>query len=92
MRDQRLVAAARDLEAQRVHVDRDHVVHDRQHERAAVEHDLLAAEPGAHERALLRAAQVEPVQQPDADRDDDRDDDQAEEEAAELGAGHVLYS
>ena len=36
----------------------------------------------------LRAAQVQPVQQPDDDRDDDRDDDQAEDEGAELGAGH----
>ncbi len=47
--DQRLVAAARDLQAQRVHVDRDDLVHDRQHEGAAVHHHLLAAEAGAHE-------------------------------------------
>jgi hypothetical protein len=86
--DQRLVATARDLEPQRVHVDRDHVVDDRQHHRAAVHHHLLAPEAGPHERTLLRAAQVEPVEQPDDDRDDDRDDDQAQDEASELGAGH----
>ena len=40
----------------------------------------------------LRAAQVQPVQQPDADRHDDGNDEQAEEEAAELGAGHGLVS
>ncbi len=86
--DQRLVAAAADLQAQRVHVHRDHVVHDRQHEGAAVEHHLLAAQAGAHEGALLAAAQVQPVQQPHGDGHDDRDDDQAEDEASEICTGH----
>jgi hypothetical protein len=86
--DQRLVAAARHLQAQRVHVDRDHVVDDRQHEGAAVEHDLLSAHAGADEGALLRAAQVQPVQQPDHDRDDDRDDDEAERKVPNWVAGH----
>ena len=88
LRDQRLVAPARDLQPQRVHVHRDHLVHDRQHEGAAVEHHLLSAEAGAHERALLARSQVQPVQQPDGDRQDDGDDDQAEQEGAELSAGH----
>ena len=76
-RDQRLVAAARDLQPQRVHVDRDDLVHDGQHEGAAVHHHLLAGEAGAHEGALLGGAQVKPVEQPDDDRHDDGDDDQS---------------
>jgi hypothetical protein len=86
--DQRLVAAACHLQPQRVHVHRDHVVHDGQHEGAAVDHHLLPAQAGAHEGALLAAAQVQPVQQPDGDGHDDGHDDQAEDEAAELRAGH----
>ena len=84
--DQCLIAAAADFEAQRVHVDGDHVVHDGQHEGAAAQHHLLAAEAGAHEGPFLGAAQVEPVQQPDRDRHDDRDDDQREDETSELSA------
>ena len=53
-RDQRLVAAAHDLEAKRVHVDGDDVVDDRQHEGAAAEHHLLPAQARANEGALLR--------------------------------------
>ena len=62
-RDQRLVAAARDLEPERVHVDRDDVVDDRQHEGAAVHHHLLPAHAGAHEGALLAGAEIEPMEQ-----------------------------
>ena len=86
--DERALAAARHLEAQRVHVHRDDLVDDRQHERAAVHHHLLAAEAGAHERPLLGRAQVQPVEQPDHDRDDDRDADQGEDELSELGSSH----
>ena len=83
--DERLVAATAHLQSQRVHVDRNHVVHDRQHEGAAIEHHALAAQPGAHEGALLGAAQVQPVEQEHGDGDDDRDDQQSEDETAELG-------
>ena len=86
--DQSLVAAAHHLQAQRVHVHRDHVVHDGQHEGATVQHHLLPAQAGAHEGALLAAAQVQPVQQPHADGDDNRDDDQSKDETAEFSAGH----
>jgi len=87
--DQRLVAAPRDLQPQGVHVHRDHRVHDRQHEGAAVQHDALTAEAGAHERALLRGAQVQPVEEPHDDRDHDRDSDQGEEECSELRTAHA---
>ncbi len=89
--DERALAAARDLEPQRVHVDRDHLVDDRQHERAAVHHHLLSAEAGAHERPLLGRAQIQPVQEPDDDRDDDRDADEPQDERSELGAGHDCF-
>ena len=88
-RDQRLVAAARDLEPERVHVDRDDVVHDRQHEGAAVHHHLLPAHAGAHEGALLAGAKIEPMEQQDDDGDDDRHDHQAENEASEVCARHI---
>ena len=45
--DQRIRAAARDFEPQRLQVDRGRRVENRQHERAAVEDDFLAAEAGA---------------------------------------------
>jgi hypothetical protein len=86
--DQGLVAPAADLQPQRIHVHRDHVVHDGQHEGAAVQHHLLPAQAGAHESALLAAAQVQPVQQPHRDGHDDGHDDQGEDEAAEFSAGH----
>ena len=86
--DQRLVASACDLEPQRVHVDRNHVVHDRQHERAAAEHDLLPAEAGAHEAALLRRSQIQPVKQRDDHGDDDGRGQKAEDEDAEISSAH----
>ena len=86
--DERLVAAARHLEPERVHVDRDDLVHDRQHEGAAVHHHLLPGQAGAYEGALLGRAQVEPVEQPDDDRHDDGDDDQGQDKDAELGSAH----
>ena len=86
--DQRLVTAAAHLQPQRVHVHRNHVVHDRQHERAAVEHHLLPAQAGTHEGALLAAAQVQPMQQPYGNGHDDRNDDQAEDETSEICTGH----
>ena len=76
--DERPLAPALHLQAQRVHVDRDDLMDDGQHEGAAVHHHLLAAEAGAHEGRLLGGPAIEPVQQPDDDGDDDRhDDDQA---------------
>jgi hypothetical protein len=80
--DERALAAAADLEAERVHVDRDHLVHDRQHEGAAVHHHGLAAEAGADERDLLRRAAVEPVEEPDHHGDDDRRDDEEDDRGA----------
>ncbi len=71
--DERLVAPARDFEPKRVHIDGDHVVHDRQYESTTVEHDFLTAHARAYERALLARAEIEPVEQCDDDRDDDRD-------------------
>ena len=65
---------------------------DRQHQRAAVHHDLLPTEAGAHERALLRGAQIEPVQQPDDDRHERRDDDEHEDELSQLSPGHDAVS
>ena len=73
--DERPLAPALHLQAQRVHIDRDHLVDDRQHEGAAVHHHLLAAEAGAHEGHLLGGPAIEPVHQIDDDGDDDRQDD-----------------
>src|SRR3546814_9977267 len=56
--DDRLLAPARHRDAQHVHVDRRHLMDDRQHERAAVDHHGLAAVAGAHEGDLLRRAVV----------------------------------
>ena len=90
--DDRALAAPGDLEAERVHVHRDHLVDDRQHERAAVQHDALPTEAGAHERPLLRGAQIEPVEQPRDDRDDRRDDDEGQDEHSDLGPSHDTFS
>jgi hypothetical protein len=90
--DEGALAAPRHLQAQRVHVHGDHLVDDRQHQGAAVQHDLLAAEAGPHEGTLFRGAQVEPVEQPDDDRHQGGDDDEGQEELSELGAGHDTFS
>ena len=57
--DQRVRAAAGDFEPQRLQIDRGGGMEDRKHERAAVEHDLLAAEAGADIGFVTRRAPVE---------------------------------
>jgi hypothetical protein len=86
--DERLVPAARDLETQGVHVDGHDLVDDRQYEGAAVHDHLLAAQPGAHEGALLGRAEVQPVHEPDHDRHHDGDRDEPEDRRAELCSCH----
>ena len=88
--DQPLVAAARHFEAQGVHVDRNHVVHDGQHKRTPVEHHLLPAHTGAYKGALFGATQVQPVQQPDNDGNHRRQGDQVQDKTSKLSAGHCI--
>ncbi len=57
--DQRIRAAARDLEPQRLQVDRSRRVENRKHDRTAVEDDFLAAEAGADIGLVTRRAAVE---------------------------------
>ena len=72
--DQRIRPAAGDLEPQRLQIDRCGGVEDRQHERAAVEHDLLPAETGAHIGFVARRSLVEFRQHEADDEDDDNGD------------------
>ncbi len=60
-----------DRHRQHIHVDRREVVNERKHERAAVDHHLLAEETGAYKRHFLRGSVIEPVH--DVDRHDDHD-------------------
>ena len=57
--DQRVRAAAGDLEPQRLQIDRGGRVENRKHERAAVEDDFLAAEAGADIGFVTRRAAIE---------------------------------
>ena len=60
-----------DRHRQHVHVDGRELVNEGQHEGAAIDHDPLAEEAGAHERHFLGGAVIEPVH--DIDRHDDHD-------------------
>jgi len=71
--DHRLGVVALDVEAQRLEVDPGDALEHRQHQRAAVEHDLLAAEAGADIGAILGGAAVEPGD--DEAETEHRDDD-----------------
>jgi len=56
------------FELQRVHVDPDQLVKDRQADSTTVHHDFLAAQSGAHKRPVLRGSLIEARQdQPDRD-------------------------
>jgi hypothetical protein len=81
--DEGALAPALHLQAQRVHIDRDHLMDDGQHEGAAVHHHLLAAEAGTHEGHLLGGPAIEPVHQIDDDGDDDRQDDDRHDEGCD---------
>ena len=73
--DQGVARRPRHIDPQRVHVDLDDVVQDRQHQGATVHDHLLAAEAGADERQFLGRAAVEPPeQQPENDDRDECDD------------------
>lgn len=52
--NERMLTAAADLEPERVHADFRDVMNDGQHESAAADHHLLAAEARAHEGDVLR--------------------------------------
>ena len=80
--NQRVLVSAREVEQQGLHVDGGGVVQNRQNERSAVHDDLLAAEPGTHERHLLRRALVEPPEQKPRDPDDGKDHDDDQDYAA----------
>ena len=74
--DQRIRAAAGDLEPQRLQIDRGGGVENRKHDRAAVEDDLLAAEAGADIGFVTRRAAVEfGKQETDNKNDDDANSD-----------------
>ncbi len=70
--DQRIRAAAGDFQPQRLQIDRGGGMEDRKHERAAVEHDLLAAEAGADIGFVTRRT---PVERREHEADDEDDDD-----------------
>ena len=74
--DQRIRAAAGDLQPQRLQIDRGGGMENRKHERAAVEDDLLAAEAGADIGFVTRRAAVEfGKQETDNKNDDDANSD-----------------
>ena len=74
--DQRIRAAAGDLQPQRLQIDRGRRMENRKHERAAVEHDFLAAEAGADIGFVTGRAAVEfRKQETDNKNDDDANSD-----------------
>ena len=77
--EQAVLAAARDLQLQRVHVDWNDLMEAGQHDRAAVHDHLLPAETGADEGKLLRRALVE-AHDDDADDQHGQQDNRAEHE------------
>ena len=74
--DQRIRPAARDFQPQRFQIDRRGRMENRQYQRAAVEHDLLAAEAGADIGFIAGGTPVELCQhESDNEDDDDADGD-----------------
>ena len=74
--DQRVRAAAGDFQPQRLQVDRRVGMENRKHDRAAVEHDLLAAEAGADIGFVTGRAAIEfGEQKTDNENDDDANGD-----------------
>ena len=79
-----------DLELRGAHVDLDHPVQERESDAAAVEHDLLPAETGAHERGLARRLAVVATEEEDreAGEEDENDDgDEPRHPPAPMAAG-----
>ncbi|PHJ92065.1 hypothetical protein VF08_36755 [Nostoc linckia z8] len=85
-RDQRVAMLALHREADGVHVDRHRLVQDRQHQRAAVHHHLLAAKAGADEGDFLSRSLVEPRNH-DADRQQRGERHQRVDEDGKGGSG-----
>ena len=90
--DERLLPAPFHRDRQRGHGHRRDVVDHRQHERAPVDHHLLAHEPGAHEGRLLRRAPVEPAQERIGDRDRHDRHDQPQDDLSDDLSGHCRPS
>src|SRR5690606_15300331 len=78
--DHGLAVYARYRDAHHVQVDRRDLVHDRQHQRAAVDDHLLAAEAGPDERDFAGRAVIEPVEQVHHHRDDHDGDDKPQDD------------
>ena len=94
LRDQRFVGGARHLERQGVHVDRCDFMDHRPDERAAVDDDFFAQEPGPDERDLLGRPAIEPLQHPEDYGDRHHRDDEPENQLADHFSrhGHVRSS
>jgi len=89
--DERRLLPAADLEPEGAHIHRRHVMDDRQHESAAVDHHPLAAKSGAHEGGLLGRAAIEPMENIGDDRDDDRNHDDCEDHHSQSLTEHGLF-
>ena len=86
--DDRLFPGAGDGYAHHVEIDRRHLVDDRQDQRPAVDHHLLAAETRTHEGDFLGRAVIQPVEQIDDHHDGDDRHDEPQDDAPDQASRH----